>query len=145
MTLTVPAFDYAAMYRQEPAVWHERGLHWHAYSWRGDGRTWADDAQRGSDTADVTPTAVRDWLRRPSRQIRDTFSTPEDAAAWIADNWVRSRAEALNPVPEWVVDDEQHEAVLYALRCGNDISRGVWVRGPSMFSFSVVGTSDGCH
>ena len=145
MTVTIPAFDYAAMYRQEPTVWRELGLHWHAYSWRGDGRTWADDAQRGSDTADVTPTAVRDWLKRPGRQIRGTFATPEEAAAWVVENWTRARAEALTPVPEWVDEAEQAAAVLYTLRCGNDISRGVWVRGQSMFSFAMVGTSGGCH
>lgn len=144
MTVTIPTFDYASMYAQTPTVWRDRGLHWHAYSWRGTGREWADDAQRGSHSADVTPTAVRDWLKRPSRQIRATHATPDDAAAWVLENWTRARNEALNPVPEWA-EDERLAATLYTLRCGNDVSNALWVRGPSIVSWTVVGTSDGCH
>lgn len=145
MTVTVPPFDYDAMYAKEPTVWKERGLHWHCYSWRGSGADWANDSLRHSDSADITPSAVRAWLRKNPRLIRTTCSTPEEAADWAMTQWTRARAEALTPVPDWISDDNHRRAVLYDLRCGNDLAKGLWVKGPSMVSWGVVGTSDGCH
>ncbi|TDC58583.1 hypothetical protein E1281_01130 [Actinomadura sp. KC345] len=145
MTVTIPTFDYDAMYATEPTVWRERGLHWHCYSWRGTGRDWADDKMRADDQAEITPSAVRAWLRKNPRLIRATFSTPEDAAAWSLEQWSKARAEALTPVPEWVTDANQEAMTVYDLRCGTDVSKGLWVKGPSMVSWSVVGTSDRCH
>lgn len=145
MTVTVPVFDYDAMYATEPTVWKERGLHWHCYSWRGTGKDWADDALRHNDQADITPSMVRAWLRKNPRLIRATCSTPEEAAAWSMDQWRRARAEALTPVPEWYADDSQERRTLYDLRSGTDLAKGLWVKGPSMVSWGVVGTADRCH
>ncbi|WP_141576102.1 hypothetical protein [Actinomadura sp. WMMA1423] len=88
---------------------------------------------------------VRAWLRKNSRLIRTVCSTPEEAAAWAMTQWTRARAESLTPVPEWIVDEEQERSNLYELRVGNDISKGLWVKGPSMVSWGVVGTAERCH
>ncbi|MGH3241013.1 MAG: hypothetical protein ACRDNL_11590 [Spirillospora sp.] len=145
MTVTVLAFDYDAIYATEPTVWNEKGLHWHAYSWRGNGKDWADDKLRHDDQADITPSMVRAWLKKNPRLVRATFATPEDAAAWSMEQWTRARAEALTPVPDWYTDESQAARTLYDLRVGADLAKGLWVKGPSMVSWSVVGTADRCH
>ncbi|WP_344903887.1 hypothetical protein [Actinomadura meridiana] len=145
MTVTVPPFDYEAMYAKEPTVWREKGLHWHCYSWRGNGKDWGDDKLRHDDQADITPSMVRGWLRKNPRLIRLTCSTPEEAAAWSMQEWTRARAEALTPVPDWITDESQERMALHDLRSGNDLAKGLWVKGPSMVSWGIIGTSEHCH
>ncbi|WP_242890849.1 hypothetical protein [Actinomadura litoris] len=145
MTATIPPFDFDAMYAKVPTVWKERRLHWHCYSWRGTGADWANDSLRHTDSADITPSAVRAWLQKPQRLIRQICSTPEEAAEWEMKQWTRARAEALTTVPDWVSDDSHERASLYELRSGNDLSQGLWVKGQSMVSWAVIGTADACH
>lgn len=88
---------------------------------------------------------VRAWLRKNPRLIRATFSTPEDAAAWSMEQWRRAQSEALTPVPDLYTDESQAARTLYDLRAGTDLAKGLWVKGPSMVSWGVIGTSDRCH
>lgn len=141
--MTFPSVDWDALLSSPSRRWRERGLHWHCYTWRGSGKDWADDQARNSASAEVTPSMVRDWLKKPSKLIRATHSIPEDAVTWLRQVWTPVTQEALN---ESSIDWEfRYKVALYDLRAGNDLSWGMWTRGPSMMSVGIVGTAERCH
>lgn len=139
----VARFDIDAMVSHEPTDWQTRGIHWHCYNWRGSGKEWADDQARGDDNADITPTVVKAWLRKPARLIRATPKTPEDAVQWLRAQWAEHRANALHPVT-WD-EDFRFKLATYDLRCANDLSWALWLKGGSIVSLGIVGTAERCH
>jgi hypothetical protein len=145
MTVTIPAFDYEAAIASPPSRWKAEGLHWHAYSWRGTGSDWGNDSMRSNDSSEITPTATRAWLRKNPRLIRATFTTPQDAVEWLREQWEPAARDALTPLPDWANTDFRFRLATYDLAAGNDVSWAMWIKGQSVVSMSVIGTSDGCH
>jgi hypothetical protein len=143
--MTIPTFDYDAAFASTPSLWRDEGLHWHGYTWRGPGRDFADDRLRHDAASEVTPSIVRDWLKKNPRLIRATFTTPEQAAEWLREQWEPVVRDALYPVPDWMKGDSRYQCAIHEMAAGGDISWGLWVKGQSMVSMSVVGTPDGCH
>jgi hypothetical protein len=67
--VTIPAYDFDAALDTEPTVWRERGLHYHAYSWRGDGKSMQDNETGRHDPAtELPPVLIREWLRKPQQE-----------------------------------------------------------------------------
>ncbi|WP_093775090.1 hypothetical protein [Streptomyces sp. yr375] len=112
----------------QPVVWRERSLHWHAYSWRGDGKRLGDSAARRSAAEDIVPFALKDWLLKPARLVRAAPTTPEEALHWLREQFGLC-APAMQPVSQrsFVSDADRFGRALYELRCGNDLSWGFWL------------------
>jgi hypothetical protein len=139
--VTIPACDYGAILTSEPDTWRERGLHFHCYSWRGDGQAMqANETARNDPASDVPPLAVRGWLTRPARLLRDAPLTPEDAEAWL-----RAEYEQIAPQLQGttVGVEERMRIKLYDLRCGNDTVIAEWLRGGQMAYLVVLSVSPG--
>lgn len=145
MTATISTFDYDAVMARRPVIWQERRLHWHCYTWRGSGAQWADDSARHNDASDITPSIIRDWLKKSDRLIRSVYHNPDDAVQWLQEQWEKVRNEALTPIPDWYSDESRLQFAAHDLCSGNDISWGLWIKGPSMVSMSIVGTDGPCH
>jgi hypothetical protein len=56
--------------------------HWHAYSYTG--RAHPDSAvRRGEAPSNYAPFLIKDWLRRPVKQIAESFTEADLAAKWL--------------------------------------------------------------
>ena len=134
---------YDAWRHSEPTVWRERSLHWHAYSWRGDGKRLGDNAARRATTADIVPFALRDWLMKSARLIRAAPATPEEALRWLREQF-DACAPVMCPVQQrtFIPDEFRFGLALYELRCGNDLSWGFWLTNASYQSMSLIAVGD---
>ncbi|WP_433338193.1 hypothetical protein [Spirillospora sp. CA-294931] len=136
-------FDYAAVVDQEPTHWQTSRLHWHCYLWTGTGAEWADDAARKDPSSALPPTAVRAWLQKPAKLLKQVAGTPDEAQEWLREQATPLVERELYPQEidwEW-----RYRHSLYDLRSGNDLVWGIWTKGPSISALAVIGTSERCH
>ncbi|TDD69786.1 hypothetical protein [Actinomadura rubrisoli] len=139
----VGAVDWDSIVDTPSGRWMELGLHWHCYTWRGAGKDWGDDSARHNDSSEVTPSVVRNWLKKNPRLIRATHSSPEEAVGWLRELWTPVINEAMHPSSaDW---EFRYKLALYDLSVGTDLSWSEWVRGPSVISVGIVGTNERCH
>lgn len=134
--MSIPACDYDAILASEPTTWRDRGVHYHAYSWRGDGKALQDNEQARADlAAEAPPMHVRDWLGKPQRLMRAAPLTPEDAAAWLRTEYQLIAAQLQGTA---VGVEERMRTKLHDLRCGNDTVIAEWLRGGQMAYLVVL-------
>ncbi|GAA3508384.1 hypothetical protein [Actinomadura keratinilytica] len=144
--MTTRPFDYDAFLSSTPDRWRELGLHWHCYGWRGTGEEWSDEAQRQDPSSFLPPTSVRDWLGKPARMLRAVEHTPEDALAWLRDQWTPLTSDALHGDPHgFLTGETRWRLALCDLRNGADVYWTLWTAGPYLHAFAVIGTSASCH
>ncbi|MBD0674055.1 hypothetical protein [Streptomyces sp. CBMA156] len=68
-------------------------MHFHGYEWAGDGRLLAKESERrpvdgsGFRLSELPPMMTGWWLLRPATRIRGTWTTPADAAEWLAERY----------------------------------------------------------
>jgi hypothetical protein len=123
----------------EPTVWRERGLHYHAYSWRGDGKTMQDNETGRHDPAtDLPPVLIREWLAKPQRLLRAAPLTPEDAARWLLAEYETVRPQLAGDIGEAITPAELARMKVYDLRCGNDVVIAHWLRGGGFVHLAVL-------
>jgi hypothetical protein len=137
-------YDYDSWRHSEPTTWSERSLHWHAYSWRGDGKRLGDNAARRSASESIVPFALKDWLLKPAHLIRAAPTTPESALSWLREQY-DDCAPAMQPVQQrlFIPDDDRFGLALYELRCGNDLSWGFWLNNASFQAISLITVDTG--
>lgn len=130
---------YDSWRHQEPTHWRERSLHWHAYSWRGDGKRLGDNAARRSAAESIAPFAHRDWLLKTDHLVRAAPCTPEDAVRWLREQF-DGCAPAMRPAQQrsFVPYEDRFGRALYELRCGNDLSWGFWLDNASYQAMSLI-------
>jgi hypothetical protein len=135
--------SYDAWQYSEPTAWRERSLHWHAYSWRGDGKRLGDNAARRATTSDVVPFALRDWLMKSARLIRAAPATPEEALRWLRQQF-DDCASSMCPAQQRtsLSDEFRFGLALYELRCANDLSWGFWLTNASFQAMSLIAVAD---
>lgn len=137
--MSIPACDYDTILASQPTTWRDRGLHYHCFSWRGDGKSMLDSEQARQDlSSEMPPTRVRDWLRKPARMLRTATTTPDDAAAWLRQEYEQVLPQLAGNV---VGVEERSRLQLYSLRCGNDTVVLEWLRGGTMIYLAVLAVS----
>ncbi|MEV5747579.1 hypothetical protein AB0L00_07140 [Actinoallomurus sp. NPDC052308] len=121
-------------------------MHFHAYLYRGPGEAIKpfDDARRAGtaefQTATVPPEATSAWLAKPDRMVKGTWDDPDDAVAWLAQQYAgiadqrmhldqQLRAPSLETMAENALD---------ALRRGNDVVWAWWLRGGGFIDLAVA-------
>ncbi|MGP3983929.1 hypothetical protein [Streptomyces sp. KR80] len=119
--------------------------HCHAYAWVGPRWLFDKEGERRPEypaafaASEVTPLRPAQWLRKPRRMIRSTFTDPEEAAAWI-----RARTEEV--VPSLLHPEEaespplaRREAVAAdMLRWGGDVVWGFHLRDGRFASYALI-------
>ncbi|SFB97194.1 hypothetical protein [Streptomyces aidingensis] len=130
--------------------------HHHAYLWIGPARALHKDGPRRPaqppldpahravfEAAEVPPNELAHWLLRPARQIRATFHDPEEAAAWLHDEFAPHLPKLLHP---W--GDEQQTRLthlrrrtLTELRHGQCAVWGHYLTGERFFSGNLISCS----
>ncbi|NYI07171.1 hypothetical protein [Allostreptomyces psammosilenae] len=142
--------DHEVWRTARPTRWRELGLHWHAYSWRGDGMELviAEDSRRMPAVRgnDLPPFVVKEWLDKPDRLIRAVLWTPEGGAQWLGKEF-RAVADEMRPAEQraFVSDERRFGMAEYELACGNDVVWGFWLGERTFLTLAVVGTtSAGC-
>ncbi|QNP72108.1 hypothetical protein IAG44_23615 [Streptomyces roseirectus] len=130
---------YDSWRTSHPTHWEVRGLHWHAYSWRGDGKRLGDAAARRSAAEDIVPFASRDWLLKDARLIRASPGTPEEALTWLREHF-DAIAPTMRPARQrtFLRDEVRFGTALYTLRCGTDLSWGFWLANGSYQALSLI-------
>jgi len=130
---------YDSWRTSRPTHWEVRGLHWHAYSWRGDGKRLGDAAARRSAAEDIVPFALRDWLLKDARLIRTAPFTPEEALIWLREHF-DGIADLMRPARQrtYLCDEVRFGTALYTLRCGTDLSWGFWLAHGSYQALSLI-------
>ena len=136
---SAPYAPYDSWRTSRPAHWEVRGLHWHAYSWRGDGKRLNDAAARRSAAEDIVPFALRDWLLKDARLIRAAPGTPEEALTWLREHF-DAVAGMMRPARQrtYLSDEVRFGTALYTLRCGTDVSWGFWLANGSYQALSLI-------
>lgn len=142
--MTVRQFDHEYWRDQTRDDWQKRGLHWHCYACRMDGNAYSDDPARRDLSSELAPREIRDWLRKPARAIRQTPMTPENAVAWLRNQWEPIKEQAGQEATA-ISDETRFGTVLYNLRCGNDVCWGFWLSASTHLHLAIVGTDEGCH
>lgn len=138
----IPDFDYGAMLAAEPTIWRERGLHYHAYSWRGDGKAMQENEVARADVgSELPPQPIRVWLRKPQRLLRAAPLTPEEAMAWLRAEYEPLAAQLAGDVGEFLPVAERMRLKIYDLRCGNDTVIEEWLRGGVLVHLAVISVS----
>jgi hypothetical protein len=102
--------------------------HWHGYSYTGPSRPKDSDAR--NPAAPTPPLVIAEWPGKPRSMLAGTFTSVEDAAAWLtqelaatpplatavsADLMVRYARERLGQAPDGVVT-RYYTASAYAVR-----------------------------
>jgi hypothetical protein len=137
--VTIAPFDYDAALATVPTTWRDRGMHFHAYSWRGDGRAFLDnDAGRNDPGTELPPNMVHEWLRKPQRLLRGAFITPDEAAEWMRVRYTEVAGELAGDIADALPPDRRALYTLHDLRCGNDVVIGHWLRGGGFIHLAVL-------
>lgn len=124
--------------------WRDRRLHWHCYSWRGDGASLTSDGPRRDMTTDLPPIVTHDWLNKPARCIRLAPLNPDEAVAWLAAEWEPVVGPPISQ-PSAELQQVRCGRAHYDLRVGNSVTWTVWVNPSTFFHLSVIPTDRNCH
>ena len=140
--MTIPACDYGAILATQPTTWQDRGLHYHCFSWRGDGQAMqANETARNDPSSEAPPGRVRDWLAKPARLLRGAYQTPDDAAAWLRAEYEPLVPQIWGDIGQAITVDELMRMKVYDLRCGTDVVIVRWLRGGSLAHLAVLAVS----
>ncbi|GAA0934427.1 hypothetical protein [Nonomuraea longicatena] len=67
-------------------------MHWHAYTWLGNGTELAREHERRPTSPDfpaspLPPMRTGDWLLKPANRMARTFGDTDAAAGWMGDQY----------------------------------------------------------
>ncbi|GAA2423271.1 hypothetical protein GCM10010191_39030 [Actinomadura vinacea] len=122
--------------------------HYHCYRWSGSGQEW--DRMSRTDSLDLNspdrpPVRTVEWLGKSPRFIEAVHTDPAGARNWLVAEWERACERAMNPVPDWVRNDDRAERALHGIRTCCWPTYSQWLVGGMVVFMSVVGTDQGCH
>jgi hypothetical protein len=122
--------------------------HYHCYRWSSSGQEWERVGR--TDTLDLNspnrpPERTVEWLGKSQRFIEAVRTDPASARDWLIAAWEQACERALNPVPDWVRNDDRADRALEAIEVGEWPSYSQWLAGGVIVFMSVVGTDQTCH
>lgn len=119
-------------------------MHFHAYSWRGQGVELEREAERRAEhpefgSSELPPLRTGAWLAKPARCIRATWDEPGQAVEWLRANFEELARSLLH-------DEEREFPPLTArsayaerdLRGGTDVVWEFWLHGGVFVHLSVI-------
>jgi hypothetical protein len=116
-------------------------MHWHAYSWTGNGADRAHEAERRPEWPDfaavlLPPMRTGDWLAKPASRIADTFDAISAAVTWLSAEYEAVRALLMHP--ESVPLAARIEMAVDLLPRRVDVQWGEWLLGGRFASMGVI-------
>ncbi|GAA0952570.1 hypothetical protein [Nonomuraea longicatena] len=113
-------------------------MHWHAYSWFGDGTELARESERRPASPDfpispLPPMRTGDWLLKPGWRIAATFDDTREAVAWMADQYAPLRPPT-DVIPLETRTTDAHDL----LPRGVDVQWGEWLGGDRFLTVGVI-------
>ncbi|GAA0942223.1 hypothetical protein [Nonomuraea longicatena] len=113
-------------------------MHWHAYTWNGNGQDLARESERRPTSPDfptspLPPMRTGDWLLKPLQIIAETFNDEAQAVAWMEQTYIPHRT-ASDKIPL------EARALLAGdlLPRGVDVQWGVWLTGGRFLTVGVI-------
>ncbi|MFI7344990.1 hypothetical protein ACIBSR_01790 [Streptomyces sp. NPDC049936] len=97
---------------------------------------------------DLPPLETRNWLRKPSSQMRGTWEDPRDAAAWLRDRLAEYAPRFASCAQRDALRITAHAISAEArLAWGGDVSLGCYLERPVFLSLALVTclSDDGAH
>ncbi|MFG2195456.1 hypothetical protein [Streptomyces sp. NPDC048639] len=120
-------------------------VHCHAYAWIGPRRLFDLEEERRPEfeaafaVSDVTPVRVVEWLRKPRRLIRSTFTDPAEAASWIRARAAEVLPELLHPEEaDWPALDRREKSAADMIGRGGDVVWGFYLRDGRFASYALI-------
>lgn len=113
-------------------------MHWHAYTWLGNGADLAREAERRPTSPDfvtsvLPPMRTGEWLAKPAARIAETFDDAVKAVEWMSQTYARHR-DAGDKIPL-----ECREALAAdLLPRGVDVQWGSWLSGGRFITVGMV-------
>ncbi|MFI6320071.1 hypothetical protein ACIBG8_21220 [Nonomuraea sp. NPDC050556] len=113
-------------------------MHWHAYTWFGNGADLAREAERRPTSTDFTssplpPMRTGEWLRKPANRIAETFDDATSAVEWIAREYARNGgADGTIPLSTRAL------AATDLLPRGVDVQWGEWLPGGRFLTIGMI-------
>jgi hypothetical protein len=114
-------------------------LHWHAYTWLGNGQELARESERRPTSPDfptsaLPPMRTGDWLLKPAQRIAGTFEDVTEAVAWMERTYIPHR-----PAGDAIPLDARLLLANDLLPRGVDVQWGVWLTGGRFITIGAVG------
>ncbi|MEV3983594.1 hypothetical protein [Nonomuraea sp. NPDC049758] len=113
-------------------------MHWHAYTWFGNGQDLKHEAERRPTSPDfptsaLPPMRTGDWLIKPRSRIAETFADAVKAGEWMAAAYAAQRPDSDRiPVVERLVTSVD------LLPRGVDVQWGEWLPGGRFITIGVI-------
>ncbi|MER6947044.1 hypothetical protein ABT294_23705 [Nonomuraea sp. NPDC000554] len=116
-------------------------MHWHAYTWTGDGEEQERQDERRLDSPEflsspLPPMRTGDWLAKPSSRIVATFDEVEPAVGWLAAQY--AKLSAALPHPNGVGLRTRLENASEVLPRGVDVQWGEWLSGGRFTAVAMI-------
>ena len=115
--------------------------HYHAYTWRGDGRDLQREGERRPGhpkfpSSPLPPMRTCDWLLKPASRIAETFYDGESAIRWLA-NQYQELADEMSPLDGVGLSFRLTNAK-NSLAGGMNVQWGFYLRGAMYASVGLV-------
>lgn len=116
-------------------------MHWHAYTWTGNGADRAREAERRPGSADFTtsllpPMRTGDWLAKPRSRVAGTFDSVAKAVDWMAVEF--GLVDELLLHPDRIGLAWRVQCAADVLPRGVDVQWGEWLQGGRFVSVAMV-------
>ena len=116
-------------------------MHWHAYTWIGNGIDRGNEAERRPTSPDfltspLPPMRTGDWLAKPASRIAATHKDLDKALGWLASEYEKARPTFA--LPDGVPLHDRLENAALLLPNGVDVQWGEWMLGGRFVTIGMI-------
>jgi hypothetical protein len=113
-------------------------MHWHAYTWLGNGPELRHEAERrpgspGFAASPLPPMRTGDWLAKPRSRIAETFDDVDKAGEWMAGEYAPHR-----PDSDRIPLESRLATATDLLSRGVDVQWGEWLQKGRFITVGVI-------
>ncbi|WP_343950218.1 hypothetical protein [Nonomuraea longicatena] len=113
-------------------------LHWHGYTWTGNGAELARESERRPTSPDfptslLPPMRTGDWLLKPAKRIAETFHDATKAVEWMVNQY-----EPFRPPTDVIPLESRTTDAHNLLPRGVDVQWGEWLGGVRFLTIGVI-------
>jgi hypothetical protein len=113
-------------------------MHWHAYTWNGNGTELAREAERRPTSPDFTasplpPMRTGEWLAKPAHRIAATFEDPSKAVEWMVAEYAPAR-----PPTDMIPLECRTKDARDLLPRGVDVQWGEWLTAGRFLTIGMI-------
>ncbi|MFI9553410.1 hypothetical protein [Nonomuraea endophytica] len=112
-------------------------LHWHAYTWNGNGQELQREAERRPTSPDffsstLPPMRTGEWLAKPASRIAETFEDTDKAVEWMRSEY--APASVHDQIPLSLRLDQAYDL----LPRGVDVEWSIWLPGGRFVKIGMI-------